>query len=57
MKSLPLLGFAKDDGNRIKLTDRGTYWLHALEDVLSIDYVGKLWGTSKHNPWPRKVTL
>jgi oxygen-independent coproporphyrinogen-3 oxidase len=57
LKPLPLIGFSKDVGNKIKLTGRGAYWLHALEDIFSIDYVGKLWGTSKQNPWPKKVTL
>jgi len=37
--------------------DRGTYWLHALEDVFSIEYVSRLWGTSKEEPWPEKVLL
>jgi oxygen-independent coproporphyrinogen-3 oxidase len=56
-KALGLLGFSKDDGQRIVLTDRGTYWLHALEDVLSIEYISRLWGTSKQEPWPQKVLL
>ncbi|MCK5156947.1 MAG: radical SAM protein [Spirochaetales bacterium] len=54
---LSFLGFLKDDGDRVVLTDRGTYWLHALEDIFSIDYVSKLWGTSKQNPWPKNVVL
>jgi oxygen-independent coproporphyrinogen-3 oxidase len=51
------LGFLRDDGERIALTDRGSFWLHACEDVLSIDYIGKLWGASKGNPWPETVVL
>ncbi|MBU4450624.1 MAG: radical SAM protein, partial [Actinobacteria bacterium] len=47
----------KDDGNEIILSDRGTFWLHAFEDLFSIDYINKLWGTSKQNPWPEKVAL
>jgi oxygen-independent coproporphyrinogen-3 oxidase len=47
----------KDDGDRIVLTDRGTYWLHAIEDLFSINYISKLWGTSKQEPWPRRVDL
>ena len=47
----------KDDGNEIILSDRGTFWLHALEDIFSLDYIGKLWGTSKQEPWPEKVIL
>jgi oxygen-independent coproporphyrinogen-3 oxidase len=57
LKLLELLGFLKDDGTRIVLSDRGAFWLHALEDILSIDYIGKLWGTSQRNPWPDEVVL
>jgi hypothetical protein len=39
------------------LSDRGTYWLHAFEDIFSIDYISTLWGTSKQNPWPENVML
>lgn len=56
-KVLGLLGFSMDDGERIAMTDRGAYWLHALEDILSIDYISKLWGTARETPWPDQVTL
>jgi coproporphyrinogen III oxidase-like Fe-S oxidoreductase len=58
IKLFSLFGFIeKDDGNEITLSDRGTFWLHALEDLFSLDYIGKLWGTSKQDPWPEKVVL
>jgi oxygen-independent coproporphyrinogen-3 oxidase len=51
------MGFLRDDGEDVVLTDRGAYWLHALEDLFSIEYVGRLWGTSMEEPWPAKVVL
>jgi len=57
LKLLALLGFLKDDGEWILLSDKGAFWLHACEDILSIDYISKLWGTSKRDPWPEKVIL
>ncbi len=57
LKPLDLLGFLKDDGEKIVLSDKGTYWLHAFEDLFSIDYISTLWGTSKQEPWPEKVVL
>lgn len=57
IKKLSFLGLSKDDGDQIVLSDRGAYWLHALEDIFSIDYISKLWGTSKQYPWPEKVIL
>ena len=56
-KALELVGFSTDDGQRITLTDTGTYWLHALEDLFSIAYISRLWGTSRQEPWPQKVHL
>jgi len=54
---LSLLGFLKDKEDQIVLSDKGTYWLHVLEDLFSIDYISILWGDSKQNPWPDKVIL
>jgi len=57
LKPLSFLGFLRDDGEEVVLTDRGTYWMHAFEDFFSIDYISKLWGTSMQDPWPEKVIL
>lgn len=57
MRPLSLVGFLKDDGDEIVLSDKGTYWLHLLQDLFSIEYISKLWGTSKQEPWPEKVVL
>jgi oxygen-independent coproporphyrinogen-3 oxidase len=56
-KPLSHLGFLRDDGNQVQLSDKGTYWLHAFEDFFSIDYISKLWGTSVREPWPERVVL
>ncbi len=58
LRIFSLLGFIKaDDGNEVVLSDKGTFWLHALEDLFSLDYISKLWGTSKQEPWPDRVVL
>ena len=57
IKPLLLLGFLKDNREEIVLSDKGTYYMHALEDLFSIEYISKLWGTSKKEPWPEKVVL
>ena len=57
LKLLARAGFLTDDGAQVILTDKGAYWLHAFEDIFSIDYIGTLWGTSKQEPWPEKVVL
>ena len=57
LKPLSFLGYLRDDGEEVVLTDKGTYWLHAFEDFFSIDYISKLWGTSRQDPWPERVVL
>jgi len=57
VEPLARLGFLSDEGNRVVLSDRGAFWLHALEDLFSINYIGKLWGDLRHDPWPQRVAL
>lgn len=57
VKLLSFLGFLKEDEDKVVLSDKGAYWLHVLEDLFSLDYISKLWGNSKQDPWPKKVTL
>jgi oxygen-independent coproporphyrinogen-3 oxidase len=57
MRFLSFFGFLKDTGQQIVLTDKGAYWLHAMEDWFSIDFISKLWGDSKSIPWPEKAIL
>jgi len=58
IKLFSLFGLVKkDDGDEVILSDKGIFWLHALEDLFSLDYISKLWGTSKQEPWPERVVL
>ena len=57
LRTLSRLGLLQDDGERIVLSDGGAFWLHACEDLLSIDYVSKLWGASQRDPWPERAVL
>jgi oxygen-independent coproporphyrinogen-3 oxidase len=56
-KLLSLLRLTRAREDEIRLMDAGAYWLHALQDVFSIDYVSMLWGTSQEHPWPQAVAL
>jgi coproporphyrinogen III oxidase-like Fe-S oxidoreductase len=57
MKILNKMEYLYNDENQIRLTDKGTYWIHAFEDYFSINYINKLWGNSKSNPWPIDIQL
>jgi oxygen-independent coproporphyrinogen-3 oxidase len=57
IKPLSVAGLLKDNGDEIVLSDNGAYWLHVVQDLFSLEYVSRLWGTSKQEPWPEKVVL
>jgi len=57
LQLLSLLGLLTQGEDMVALTDTGAYWLHTVQDLFSIDYVSKLWGTSQQAPWPTEVTL
>ena len=57
IKLLSLIGLLKDNEDEIVLSDQGAYWLHVLQDLFSFEYISRLWGTSKQEPWPKKVVL
>ena len=48
IKLFSFLGYIKeDDGDQIVLSDRGAYWLHAIEDLFSINYINLSIGKNK----------
>ena len=57
MPWMALAGLLKNHPDEILLSDRGAYWIHYIQDLFSIDYISKLWGTAKQDPWPERVVL
>lgn len=57
MKLLALVGFLTDYDDDVVCSANGAYWLHLLEDVFSIGYISRLWGTCTQQPWPKSVVL
>jgi len=55
--ALARCGLLEQNGDEVVLNDCGAYWLHVLQDLFSIDYVSRLWGTSRDDPWPERVVL
>jgi oxygen-independent coproporphyrinogen-3 oxidase len=40
-----------------RATRRGAYWIHRLQNEYSLNYINRLWGTCRREPWPKEVTL
>ncbi|MCD6468250.1 MAG: radical SAM protein [Thermoplasmata archaeon] len=54
---LQLLGMAEDKGDRIVMTNRGNYWVHVLQNLFSLDFIGRVWSVCLKETWPKQVTL
>jgi oxygen-independent coproporphyrinogen-3 oxidase len=40
-----------------RITRRGAYWIHRLQNEYSLNYINRLWGTCRREAWPREVSL
>lgn len=40
-----------------RITRRGAYWIHRLQNEFSLNYINRLWGTCRREAWPKEVTL
>ncbi|HEC81894.1 MAG TPA: coproporphyrinogen III oxidase family protein [Thermoplasmatales archaeon] len=52
-----LLGMAKDKGDHIVMTDKGNYWIHVLQNLFSLDFIGRVWSVCLSKTWPKEITL
>lgn len=48
------LGFARADG---RLTEKGAFWIHWLQNLYVLDYIDRVWTASKATPFPERVDL
>jgi len=40
-----------------KLTDKGAYLFHLIEQAYTRQYIDKTWRTALNNPWPKRIAL
>ena len=50
-------GFCKDTGDRIIMTDRGNYWIHILQNLFSLDFIGRVWNECLSTTKPTNIEL
>lgn len=46
-----------DSDNGYVLTERGSFWIHLLQNYYILNYIDKVWTTSMRDPWPARVEL
>jgi len=52
-----LLGIIVSSGDGYKLTDKGAYLFHLVEQKYTNQYIDKTWRMARKTPWPEKIVL
>ena len=52
-----LLGLMRRTRHGYEVTRRGAYWIHRLQNSFSLDYMTRIWGLCRREPWPQEVRL
>ncbi|GHU85157.1 coproporphyrinogen III oxidase [Clostridia bacterium] len=52
-----LFGLLNFEGDVYKLTDKGAYYYHYIEQVYTMKYIDKMWNISRKQAFPKKITL
>jgi oxygen-independent coproporphyrinogen III oxidase len=56
-RPLMLMGMINKKDGGYKITPSGAYWIHRLQNEYSLNYINRLWGTCRRQPWPAEVFL
>jgi oxygen-independent coproporphyrinogen-3 oxidase len=54
---LCLTGMARRTERGYAITPAGAYWIHRLQNEYSLNYINRLWGSCRRDPWPREAVL
>ena len=52
-----LFGIIGNNGDGYKLTDKGAYLYHLVEQKYTNQYIDKTWRIARKTPWPEKIVL
>ncbi len=50
-------GMAEKTSDGYVISPAGAYWIHRLQNEYSLNYINRLWGTCRRDPWPAKAVL
>jgi len=52
-----LAGLMERTSKGYTVTKSGAYWIHRLQNEYSLNYINRLWGACRKEPWPETVRL
>ena len=54
---MKFLGLYRENESTIELTERGSFYVHLLQNYLLLDYINRVWTIAMTKPWPRKIEI
>lgn len=54
---LRLFGLLTKNNSAYQITTSGAYWIHRLQNEYSLNYINRLWGVCRKEPWPQEAIL
>lgn len=51
------LGMVRKNLDGYEITESGAYWIHRIQNEYSLNYINRLWGKCRLEPWPEEVIL
>ncbi len=57
LSPLVVTGLIRRHRNGWRITDSGAYWIHRIQNEYSLNYINRLWGRCRTEPWPAEVVL
>ncbi len=57
LKLLYFLKFCRRDARGILLTEKGSFWIHLIQNYFILNYINKVWSVMKKEPFPSKILI
>jgi hypothetical protein len=51
------LGMLAEEAECYVLTERGSFWIHLIQNYYVLNYIDKLWTRAIQEPWPGRIEL
>jgi oxygen-independent coproporphyrinogen III oxidase len=57
LKLFCFLGLCTQTDGNFSLTERGSFWIHLMQNYFVLNYINRVWTTAMKNPWPERIEL
>ncbi len=57
LKLFLILGFCHKNKKVIRLTEKGSFWIHLVQNYFMLNYINKVWSVMKKEPFPERIKI